>query len=332
MARRRSGKRRTRQIAALLAVVVAVALGFYLWTGREWRGAGPAERPLTVTIAEGSSLSAAARVLEREGAIRSRSRFLRLVKSFGSDAPIRAGEYQVPAHASAAEILALLQSGRTKQRFVVVPEGMPAVLVRDRLMAEPLLTGGVPVPPEASVLPDSYSFERGESRAAVLGRMRKAMDSTLAGLWKARKPATVVKTPREALILASIVEKETAVASERRTVAAVYSNRLRQGMRLQADPTVIYPITQGRPLGRRIRRSELDADNGYNTYARAGLPAGPIANPGRASIAAVLDPAQTQALYFVADGEGGHVFANTLAEHNANVQRYYALRRQRGEM
>jgi UPF0755 protein len=330
--RRRSGGPRKRLILMLIAAVVAVGLIAFLWIGREWRGAGPATAPVTVTIPEGASLSAAARVLERSGAIRSRTRFLRLVKTFGNDDPIRAGEYEVPARASAAQILALLQSGRTLQRFVVVPEGMPAILVRDRLLAEPLLTGPAPLPAEASVLPDSYSFERGESRAAVLGRMRKAMDATLTKLWAARKPTAVVKTPREALILASIVEKETAVGSERRTVAAVYSNRLRIGMRLQADPTVIYPVTQGRPLGRRIRRSELDADNGYNTYARAGLPDGPIANPGRASIAAVLDPAPTRALYFVADGKGGHVFAETLAEHNANVQRYYALRRQRGEM
>jgi UPF0755 protein len=332
VAQRQTARRRTRQILVLLALAAAAALTVFLWMGREWRGAGPASSALTVTIPEGSSLSAAARVLEKEGAIASRARFLRLVKTFGSDDPIRAGEYQVPAHASAADILTLLQSGRTKQRLVVIPEGLPAILVRERLMAEPLLTGDVPVPPEASVLPDSYSFERGESRSAVLARMRKAMDTTLAALWAARKPGTVVKTPREALILASIVEKETAVSAERRTVAAVYSNRLRMGMRLQADPTVIYPITQGRPLGHRIRRSELDADNGYNTYARAGLPIGPIANPGRASIAAVLDPAETRALYFVADGKGGHVFAETLAEHNANVQRWYALRRQRGEM
>ena len=199
-------------------------------------------------------------------------------------------------------------------------------------MAEPLLTGAVPVPPEGSVLPDSYSFERGDSRAKLLKRMRAAMTETLAAAWRARKPGIAVSSPREALILASIVEKETGVASERRTVAAVYSNRLRQGMLLQADPTTIYPVTKGRPIGRRILRSELAADNGYNTYVRRGLPAGPIANPGRASIAAVLDPASSRALYFVADGKGGHVFAETLAQHNANVQRYYALRRQRGEM
>jgi UPF0755 protein len=238
----------------------------------------------------------------------------------------------VPKHASARAIHDLLQSGRTLQRFVTVPEGMPSILVYEKLMANPLLTGTITVPAEGSVLPDSYSFQRGETRAAVLKRMTAAMDKALAELWRARKPTSVVRSPQEAVNLAAIVEKETGVASERRMVAGVYSNRLRIGMPLQADPTVIYPVTRGKPLGRRILRSELRADNGYNTYARPGLPAGPIANPGRASIEAVLNPASTRALYFVAKGDGGHVFAETLAEHNANVARWYAIRRARGEM
>jgi UPF0755 protein len=162
--------------------------------------------------------------------------------------------------------------------------------------------------------------------------MQSAMAKTLAQLWAQRTPAAVVTTPRDAVILASIVEKETGKASERRMIAGVYSNRLRQGMKLDADPTVIYPITKGRPLGRRIKRSELQANNGYNTYAMAGLPAGPIANPGQESLAAVLNPAPTPALYFVADGTGGHVFANTIAEHDANVRKWFAIRRARGEM
>jgi UPF0755 protein len=199
-------------------------------------------------------------------------------------------------------------------------------------MQQKLLTGDVPVPEEGSVLPDSYGFKRGESRAAVLKRMQDAMTKELDALWAKRKPSSVVNSKRDAIILASVVEKETGKPSERRMVAGVYSNRLRQGIKLDADPTVIYPITKGKPLGRRILRSELNANNGYNTYAMAGLPAGPIANPGRESIAAVLDPAPTQAIFFVADGTGGHVFANTLAEHNANVRKWYAIRRQRGEM
>ena len=158
------------------------------------------------------------------------------------------------------------------------------------------------------------------------------MTRTLDALWAKRKPTCPVNTKQEAVILASIVEKETGKPSERRMVAGVYCNRLRIGMKLDADPTVIYPITKGKPLGRRIRRSELHADTGYNTYKMPGLPPGPIANPGRDSIAAVLDPAPTKAIYFVADGTGGHVFADTFEQHRANVEKWYAIRRARGEM
>ena len=199
-------------------------------------------------------------------------------------------------------------------------------------MAEPLLTGSIDVPGEGSVLPESYDFERGETRAAVLARMQKAMTDTIAELWPKRAAGIAVSTPEEAVVLASIVEKETGVARERRMVAGLYSNRVKQGMLLQADPTIIYPITRGKPLGRRIRQSEIQAVNGYNTYTMVGLPTGPITNPGRDSLEAVLNPAQTDALYMVADGTGGHKFASTLAEHNANVARWFALRRARGEM
>jgi UPF0755 protein len=188
------------------------------------------------------------------------------------------------------------------------------------------------VPPEGSVLPDSYDFARGESRAAVLQRMQAAMAKELDAAWAKRSPNTVAKSPAEALILASIVEKETGIPSERKLVAGLYSNRIRTNMMLQADPTFIYPITKGKPLGRRPRRSEIAAINEYNTYTMVGLPAGPITNPGRDSIAAVLDPAPTNALFMVANGTGGHAFANTVQEHNANVARWYAIRRERGEM
>jgi UPF0755 protein len=231
-----------------------------------------------------------------------------------------------------SDVLALLQSGKTKQRFVIIPEGTPSVIVHDRLMATPFLTGEAEVPPEGSILPDAYAYTRGEKRSAVAKRMREAMAKALATAWAARKPTSVARSPEEAVILASIVEKETAKASERRMVAGVYSNRVRLGMKLQADPTVIYPVTKGRPLGRRILKSELAAQNGYNTYAMTGLPAGPIANPGKASIEAVLDPADTRALFFVADGTGGHVFAETGAQHEANVNKWFALRRAKGEM
>ena len=314
-------------LAALLLLGIVGAL-----FARGWTAAGPSTKPIEVLVPTGSSLSKAARVLEQAGALASADRFLTLAKFLGSGTAIHAGEYEVPARASPSDVLALLQAGKTLQRFVTVPEGMPSILVHEKLLAEPRLTGPVAVPAEGSVLPDSYSFQRGDTRAEVLARMQGAMTDTLAKLWAARKPGIAVSSPREAVILASIVEKETGVPAERRTVAGVYSNRLRQGIPLQADPTVIYPVTKGKPLGRRILRSELNANNGYNTYAMAGLPAGPIANPGREALAATLDPAPTPALYFVAKGDGGHIFANTLAEHNDNVQRWYAIRRSRGEM
>jgi len=321
-----------RRLVALVLIVALIGASAVLWVSRDWWGDGPLQSDISITIARGDTLASAARSLEKAGAIRSTTNFLRNARRFGSDEPIRAGEFEIAAHASGSAILAILQRGKPVQHLVTIPEGMPSVLVYERLMAEPELTGDIAVPAEGSVLPDSYSYETGEPRAAVLARMQTAMRTALDESWAARKPSTVVKDKREALILASIVEKETGVAAERPMVASVYSNRIRKGMKLQADPTVIYPITKGKPLGRRIRRSELDAVNGYNTYASAGLPDGPIANPGRAAIEAVLDPVKSQALYFVANGKGGHVFANTLAEHNANVQRFYALRRARGEM
>lgn len=317
-------------VALVLLLVGGLAVG--LWLIQGWSGAGPARQPISVVIEPGTSLVAAAGKLEQAGAIASAERFLFQAKIFGGGESIKAGEYEIPARASHAQILSMLQDARTLQRMVTIPEGLPSVLVHERLMKAPALTGEVPVPEEGSILPNSYSYQRGEPRRAVVRRMQAAMDRTLAELWPKRSPATAVRTPEEAVILASIVEKETGKASERRMIAGVYSNRLRQGMKLDADPTVIYPITRGRPLGRRILRSELRANNGYNTYAMAGLPAGPIANPGKASIAAVLNPADTSALYFVADGTGGHVFADTLAEHEANRRKWYEIRRARGEM
>lgn len=314
-------------VAIVVAALAAAGVLVFQWTGR-----GPLTADTDVVIPSGASLAAAAEQLEDAGAIRSPEVFRLMARFLGGSAPIRAGEFRIPAGSSEAAILDILQHGEAIQRLIVIPEGLPSILVHEKLMAVDLLSGDAPVPAEGSVLPGGYSFERGETRAEVLKRMQDAMTKTLAELWAARKPAAVVTTPEDAVNLAAIVEKETAKSEERRTIAGVYSNRLRIGMMLQADPTVIYPITKGKPLGRRIRQSELRADNGYNTYAKAGLPTGPIANPGRASIEAVLDPETTDALYFVADGTGGHVFARTLAEHNANVVKWRAIRRARGEL
>ncbi len=321
-----------RKVGCIGLLLGLIGIAVFAWVAHDWAGSGPADKPLAVVVPEGASLARAASELQKAGAIRSAGRFRLYARVFGNGGAIKAGEYAIPEHASAHDVLILLQEGKVRQRLVPVPEGYPSVLVHDALMRADGLTGDVPVPAEGSVLPDSYAYQKGDTRASVVARMQKAMKDYLAQAWADRKPGIAVKTPQEAIILASIVEKETGKPSERRTVAAVYGNRLRIGMPLQADPTVIYPITKGRPLGRRILRSELHAKNGYNTYASPGLPVGPIANPGRASIDAVLNPADSKALYFVADGSGGHVFADTLSQHNANVQKWYAIRRQRGEM
>jgi UPF0755 protein len=318
-----------RRLLLLVLALGALAVGVPLWM---WSGSGPLPQRTIVRIPDGATIASASRILAQAGAIRSATWFRGLAGRLGSGDPIKAGAFSIPAHASAGAILELLQHGRPALKLVTIPEGMPSVLVHDRLMATTALAGAVPVPPEGTVLPDSYAYEDGESRLAVVQRMQKAMDKALAAEWAGRGANLAVTSPQETLILASIVEKETGVAAERATVAAVYGNRLRMGMPLQADPTVIYPITKGRPLGRRILESELHAQNGYNTYAERGLPKGPICNPGRASINAVLHPGDSKALYFVANGQGGHVFADTLAEHNANVKKWYAIRHARGEM
>ncbi len=316
-------------LAALAGAALLVA-GWIFLGG--WYGSGPLERETSFIVPDGASLTSVAEKLRKEGAIRSARGFVLRARIFGGGAPIKAGEFMLPRAASPSRILSIIQSDEVVRRFVTIPEGMPSIMVRERLMAQPLLTGEIDVPEEGSVLPDSYDFERGESRAEVLRRMQAAMRRTMQELWTKRAPGIAVKTPREAMVLASIVEKETGKPSERRLVAGLYSNRLKQGMLLQADPTIIYPITGGKPLGRRIRQSEIQAVNGYNTYAMVGLPKGPITNPGRDSIAAVLNPARTDALYMVADGEGGHAFSATLEQHNANVEKWFAIRRAKGEM
>lgn len=295
-------------------------------------GSATITKDTSFTIPAGASVAAVADKLEAEGLISSASGFVLQARIFGSDRAIQAGEFLLTAGMSQGEILEAFQSGDVIRRFVTVPEGMPSILVWERLMAEELLTGEVDVPPEGSILPDTYAFERGQSRKSLVEQMQSAMDKALAEEWAKRSPGIAVDTMRDALILASIVEKETGKPEERRMVAGLYSNRVNSGMRLQADPTIIYPITKGKPLGRRIRQSEIVAVNGYNTYTKVGLPEGPITNPGRDSIAAVINPEKTSALFMVADGTGGHWFADTLEEHNANVAKWYAIRRERGEM
>ena len=241
--------------------IVAAALLLTLIAGNfvyGWTAPGPLTREATVVIKPGSSITLAAEQLEKSGIIKSADAFVNRAKIFGATSTIKAGEFVIPAAASNSDVLSILTGGKTVQRMVTIPEGWPSIMVQERLTANDRLTGSVPVPAEGSVLPDSYAFDKNEDRAAVLRRMQDAMTKTIDELWPMRSKTTVAKTPQEAVTLASIVEKETALKSELRKVAGVYSNRIRQGMMLQADPTIIYPITKGKPLGRRIRQSEID--------------------------------------------------------------------------
>ncbi len=318
-----------RLFVAAAALALAALAAIYLW----WWAPGPRPGPHRIIVLEGSTVGSVARQLDKQGAIPGSARtYYVMARLLGSHDPIQAGEFLIPRGVGGAAILDLLQHGKPVQRLITVTEGMPSIIIQEKLAANPYLTGPLPAIPEGSVLPDSYGYERGQVRAALVERMQSAMTRAVDQLWPRRSSDCPVATKEQALILASIVEKETGKAIERPAIAGVYCNRLRIGMKLDADPTVIYPVTRGKPLGRRILRSELNASNGYNTYRRAGLPEGPIANPGKASIAAVLHPARTKALYFVADGTGGHVFADTLAEHQANVAKWYAIRRARGQM
>ena len=328
---RRKTRGRRGRLVLIAAALLALGYGVHFLWG--WYGPGPLAHDAPFIVTEGAGMVSVAQELEALGAVASASTFRARARLLGHRGGLKAGEFVIPAHASGAQVLAIVQgTAGVVRRLFTVPEGMPSALVYEKLLAQPMLTGKVVSPPEGTVLPDSYDYQRGEARAVVVAQMQRAMATTLAELWTKRSPRTVAKTPQEAVILASIVEKETGKSAERSMVAGLYSNRLRQGMKLQADPTIIYPITQGRPLGRRIRESEIRAVNDFNTYAMVGLPKAPITNPGRASIAAVLNPADTHALYMVADGTGGHAFADTLAAHNANVAKWFAIRRARGEM
>ena len=310
----------------VLALLAALVAGFV------YNAPGPpakAGAETAVVLRRGAGLSEIAAALEQAQVIPSAPMFVAAAQLTGGARRLKAGEYAFPSRTSLKQALAKLRAGDIVHHRITIPEGLTSQQAVDVLNASTLLTGQVPTPTEGALLPETYDITRGQERAQVLQRMMDDRDALLAQLWAKRRPGLPFRTPQEALTLASIVEKETGKASERPRVAAVYLNRLKIGMRLQSDPTVIYGISRGIPLGRGILQSELDAQNPYNTYQMVGLPPGPIANPGRASLAAVLDPPTTNELYFVADGSGGHVFAATYEQHEANVARWRAIERGR---
>ena len=316
--------------ASALAVVALVAA---IWGG--WRVFGPGPAAATggstdVELPTGGGLAGTGRALADARVVPSAIEFEAAAVLGGGAAHLQAGEYLIPSGASLWRILGMVRRGEVVRRFVTIPEGLTSRAAVEILDHTDFLTGDVRPPPEGAILPETYEVKRGETRAHVLARMTGARDKLLTSLWRARRPGLPFRSPAEAVTLASVVEKETALPRERPRIAAVFINRLEKGMRLESDPTVIYGLTGGVPLGHGLRASELASVTPYNTYKVAGLPPTPIANPGRAALAAALDPAPTNDLFFVADGTGGHVFAASFEDHKRNVAHWRDIERQRG--
>lgn len=293
-----------------------------------YEGPGPLAEDRSVVIARGAGTGGIAQSLAEAGVIEDSRIFHLAAVASGKSRRLRAGEYAFPAGISLRGVLELLESGRTVVRRFTVAEGLTSAEVVALLLATEGLAGEIAAPPEeGTLLPETYHYSWGDDRGELLRRMQRSMTATLEELWAQRAEDLPFDTPEEAVILASIVEKETGVGAERPLVAGVFVNRLNRGMRLQSDPTVVYAMTRGeRPLGRALTRADWRVEDPYNTYQNDGLPPGPIANPGRASIAAVLAPESSDYLYFVADGSGGHAFARSLDEHNRNVARWRRIR------
>ncbi len=290
---------------------------------------GPLEAERVFIVPSGAGLSTIAGKLESGGFIDSAFMLKLNAKMTGIGGALKTGEYPIKAGASMKAIITQIESGKTVLYPVTLPEGLTSAQMMRIIKSTKTLSGDMPAtPPEGSILPETYMHARGTDRKALVSNMRRAQTELIDRLWESRQSGLPVKTKREAIILASVVEKETGIGSERDMVAGVFTNRLRKGMRLQSDPTIIYGVSKGEPLGRGIRRSEIDRKTDWNTYQMDGLPKTPICNPGAEAIAAVLAPADTKMLFFVADGTGGHTFAKTLSGHNKNVTKWRKIERQ----
>lgn len=312
-------------LVAAMSIVAAVTYDRYTKPG-------PLTKPITVIIKKGSGVAQIADQLARAGIVETALVFRAGVRFEGRDNSLRAGEFKFPARISMRQSVAVIASGKTVKRRLTVAEGLTTLQVLAVLSAATGLEGPVPdtAAKEGGLLPETYFYAYGDSRAGMIDRMKKAMDSAVADAWSRRPPDLAIRTPKEALVLASLIEKETGIAAERVRVSAVFHNRLRRGMRLQTDPTVVYAIAGGvGSLHRPLTRRDLKFVSPYNTYLNAGLPPGPIANPGQASLSAAVNPSDHKDLYFVANGKGGHLFARTLKQHNRNVARWRRLQRER---
>ena len=311
-------------IFVLIGIVVGVALFF----GKQrFEAPGPLPQDRVVNIPHGSGVRDIADVLQREGVIDQPWVFIGGVLVLKAREDLKAGEYQFQAHASLRDVVATIVEGRVVAHQFSIPEGLTSEQVVARLLEDDVLTGNIKeVPREGSLLPDTYNFTRGVSREQMIQRMQQAQQRLVKEIWDHHSADSTIKTPDQLVTLASLIEKETAKPEERTRVAAVFINRLKQKMRLQSDPTIIYGLVGGKgTLGRPIMKSEIDQPTPYNTYQIDGLPPGPICNPGRAALEAAANPARTRELYFVADGTGGHVFAETYEQHQKNVARLRLL-------
>ncbi len=318
-------------ILAMGLVIVLVGGGSYLYLNSWFDAPGPLSDEKTVQIDRGTGLRGIAETLQQEGVIDNDKIFILGVLANRANGQLKAGEYRFEAANSMRAVMDTLVSGRSIQYSFTAPEGLTTLQIIARLEADTDLVGEIErIPEEGALLPNTYAYTRGTSRQSIVDRMSEAQEDLLRELWDNRQEDLPLDRPYDALILASIVEKETGVSSEREVVASVFINRLRRGMRMQSDPTIIYGIVGGEgPLGRSITRDDINTTTPYNTYRIDGLPPTPIANAGNASIAAVLQPAETDYLFFVADGSGGHAFAATLAEHNDNVANWRQIERER---
>ncbi|BCP52928.1 4-amino-4-deoxychorismate lyase [Kaistia sp. 32K] len=309
----------------ILVVGVLGTVGLFFFGKLRFEQASHFDQPRTVSIQRGSGLRAIAEELHERGLISSKWIFIAGVRAYRLQDDLKSGDYLIAPRSSMREIMNTLVDGKAILYQVSIPEGLTSKQIVDRLNADPVLVGEISdIPPEGTLLPDTYRYSRGDSRQNIIDRMLRERDRVMTAVWNSRDKNLPIETQEELITLASIVEKETGIADERSRVAAVFINRLQKNMRLQSDPTVIYGIYggSGLPSGTPIRRSDLDAVNDYNTYKIAGLPKGPIANPGKAALAAAANPSRTKDLYFVADGTGGHAFAESYAEHRKNVARY----------
>ncbi len=307
----------------LIVGLIAVG-GLVYWGKREFSGQGPLVADTEFSVQRGERLQKVADRLSEVGAISNPFIFRVAARYTGQEDNLKFGDYAIPARSSMEEVLALISSGKGINYQVTIPEGWSSYQIVEKLQSVEELAGeAVSVPAEGSLAPNTYAISKGDSVEVVLARMMREQQRILDEAWEQRPEGLPYKTKEEALIMASIIEKETGISTERKDVAAVFVNRLNKGMRLQTDPTVIYGLTLGKEtLGRGLRRSELEKETPYNTYIVSGLPPTPIANPGKESIEAALNPSKSDNLYFVADGSGGHVFSRTLAEHNRNVAKW----------